>query len=96
MSVTFKKKCKILRDLYLLQEDELWAQNNPDIMQYVKAYNLGIPLAFCIHENIVEASSEAENLIDEAFEAFLELIEVTEVQISQLETLGDLPGFRHP
>ncbi len=96
MSVTFKKKCKLLRDLYLLQEDELWAQHNPDIMQFVRAYNLGIPLAFCIHENIVEASAEAENLIDETFDAFIELVGVSKKQVTQLETLSDLPGFRHP
>jgi hypothetical protein len=47
MTMTFKKKCSLLRDLYLLQEDELWAQNNPVIMQYVRAYNLGIHLALC-------------------------------------------------
>lgn len=94
--MTFNKKCKLLRDLYLLQEDEPWAQDNPDIIQYVRAYNLGIPLAFCIHENIVEASPEAENLIDEAFEAFVELVEISETQLSQIETLGELPGFRHP
>lgn len=95
MRVTFKKKCKLLRDLYLLQEDELWAQSNPDVMQYVRGYNLGIPLAFCIHENIVDASSEAENLIDEAFQAFVELTGNSEKQLIQIEALNELPGFRH-
>lgn len=64
-------------------------------MQFIRAFNLGIQLAFCIHEKIVEASSEAENLIDEAFDAFIKLVEISETQLSQIDALSELYGFRH-
>lgn len=96
MSLTFKKKCLFLRDLSMLSEDELWAQNNPDVMEMVRAYNLGIPLAFCIHFGIVEATAEAEDLIDEAFEAFVEVSGKTLKELSEIDSIGEIPGFRHP
>lgn len=96
MGLTFKKKCLFLRDLSMLSEDELWAQSNPDLMTMIKAYNLGIPLAFCIHAGIVEATPEAENLIEEAFEAFVEVSGKTVKELSSIESISEIPGFRHP
>jgi len=96
MSLTFRKKCLFLRDLLMLGEDELWAQSNPDLMTMIKAYNLGIPLAFCIHAGIVEATPEAENLIEEAFEAFMEVSGKTVKELSSIESISEIPGFRHP
>lgn len=96
MSLTFKKKCSFLKDLLMLSEDDMWAQNNPDLMGMVKSNNLGIPLAFCIHEGIVEATTEAEDLIEEAFEAFVEVSGNTIKELSSIESISEIPGFRHP
>jgi hypothetical protein len=65
MATKFKKRCKILAELWLNFRDD---ENFEDFITY---NDLGLPLAYAIANGYVERTEKAQTFIDEAFELLL-------------------------
>jgi hypothetical protein len=61
---TFTKKCEILSDLWFdYRQDE-------QFQDFIEYNDLGLPLAYAIHGEIVQATELAKQYINETFELF--------------------------
>jgi len=81
MTTEFSKRCEILSDLWMKygQEEEL-----SDYMEY---NDLGLALAFSIHEDIVKSTNVAEAYINESFELLLESMSIEDKGFDTLEEI---------
>jgi hypothetical protein len=57
----FSKKCEILNDLFLYHSDEEEWEGFDELC------NIGLPLAYLIHEGIVKTTPRANLIIDETW-----------------------------
>jgi hypothetical protein len=65
VETTFESKCQILHQVWTEKRDEaLFAD-------FIKYGDLGIPLAYAIHERIIEATPEAKEFIDDVFDVLV-------------------------
>lgn len=70
---------------------QLWIEfrNDEDFSKFMEYNDLGCPLAYMIAEGIVkEPTPLGQEMVEETFKMFSELIVVTEEQIDQLETIN--------
>jgi hypothetical protein len=67
---TFTKKCEILSDIWFGYRDE---QEFQDFIEY---NDLGLPLAYAIHGEIVQATELAKQYIQETFDLLSEALGV--------------------
>lgn len=68
----FETRCSILAQVWLdFRDDETFT----DFFQYA---DLGLPLSYLLDNNIVKATPEAKNFVDETFELYLGLLGITE------------------
>lgn len=72
LATEFTNKCLILADLWLNYRDE------EEYADYIKYNDLGLPLAYCITNDIIEANDMAERFIDEAWTILLAGLEIEE------------------
>lgn len=61
MATTFENKCSILADLWLNYKD------NEELQDFVEYNDLGLPLAYCIHTNLVTATDDGISYVEETF-----------------------------
>jgi hypothetical protein len=66
----FEDKCKILADLWLNY------RKDPDIEDFVEYNDLGLPLAFLIHAELVEVLDDGIRYVEEAYDLFAESLQV--------------------
>lgn len=62
MATTFENKCAILSDLWLNYKD------NEELQDFVEYNDLGLPLAYLIHTNLVTPTDEGMPYVDETFD----------------------------
>jgi hypothetical protein len=86
VETSFEIKCDILAELWLSYRDE---ENFADFIQY---NDLGLPLAYCVANGIVEVSGMAEGFIEEAWRLLLEGFGLEDTGFDNLEDLLDLDG----
>lgn len=79
----FSTKCEILADLWMQYRND---ENFTDFIQY---NDLGLPIAYAIHAEIVEAKSPAIDFINETFDLLLSALDVED---TGFDTLDDLLG----
>lgn len=82
----FNVKCEILADLWLNHRDE------EDWEDYIEYNDLGLPLAYCISNGIVESNGIAENFVQEAWRLMLDALEAPDGEYYELEEIFDLAG----
>jgi hypothetical protein len=71
ISPTFTKKCEILADLWLnYRKDEVFG----DFIEY---NDIGLPVAYMIDSEIVQATEYAKQYVEETFELFCEALSVS-------------------
>jgi hypothetical protein len=61
MPTNFETKCAILSDLWLNYKD------NDELEDFVEYNDLGLPLAYLIHTNLVTVTDEGMPYVDETF-----------------------------
>lgn len=69
---------------------ELWLnyRNDEEFQDFIEYNDLGLPLAYAIHENIVKTSNIAQTFIEETFALLLAGLDLPESD--SYETLDDL------
>lgn len=79
----FSTKCEILADLWMTyRKDE-------QFIDFIEYNDLGLPIAYAIHAEIVEANSPAFDFINETFDLLLSALDVED---TGYESLDDLLG----
>jgi hypothetical protein len=81
---SFSKRCEILADLWLNYK------NDEQFQDFIEYNDLGLPLAYSIDNNIIEASPRAEEFIDEAFMILLAGLDAEDTGFESLDDLLDL------
>lgn len=61
MATTFDNKCAILSDLWLNYKD------NEELQDFVEYNDLGLPLAYLIHTELVTVNESGISYVDETF-----------------------------
>ena len=61
METTFENKCAILSDLWLNYKD------NEELQDFVEYNDLGLPLAYLIHTDLVSVNESGIPYVDETF-----------------------------
>jgi hypothetical protein len=65
---TFSNRCEILAELWLdYREDE-------QFKDFIEYNDLGLPLAYAIHSEIVQPTEIAKQYVDETFQLFVEAL----------------------
>jgi len=81
MSTDIRKRCEILSDLWMQYKDET------ELSDYMEYNDLGLSLAFAIHEDIVKTTTVAEAYINESFDLLLEAMSLED---RGFETLNEI------
>lgn len=84
MEIEFTTRCAILGQFwYEFRDDE---ELNP----FMRYNDVGLPLAWFISTGVVDPRPMAEDYINETFTMFLDAMEVTENEVSEVDSLDDL------
>ena len=84
MTTTFENKTAILADLWLNY------RNDTEFADFIEYNDLGLPLAYAIHEGIVDTTELANNFINETFDLLLAGMSIKDD--TGFETMEDLFG----
>ena len=85
MATTFENKCAILSDLWLNYKDEA------ELRDFVEYNDLGLPLAYLIHTELVAVKESGTSYIDETFNLLCEGVGVD--LDGEYESLNELMTF---
>ncbi len=85
MPTNFETKCAILSDLWLNYKDEA------ELRDFVEYNDLGLPLAYVIHTNLVTVNESGIPYIDETFNLLCEGVGVD--LDGEYESLNELMTF---
>jgi hypothetical protein len=85
MPTNFETKCEILSDLWLNYKDEA------ELRDFVEYNDLGLPLAYLIHTNLVTINESGIPYIDETFNLLCEGVGVD--LDGEYESLNELMTF---
>ena len=85
MPTNFETKCAILSDLWLNYKD------NDELEDFVEYNDLGLPLAYLIHTNLVTINESGIPYIDETFNLLCEGVGVD--LDGEYESLNELMTF---
>lgn len=77
----YDKRCEIVADLWIKYGDE---EELKDFMSY---NDLGLVLAFSIHEDIVKSTVMAEGYVNETFDLLLEAMETEDTGFETIEQI---------
>lgn len=77
-STDFSKRCDILAQLWMGYRDD------DDFKDFLEYNDLGFPLAYALSKEIAISTPEAEMLIDETWELFLQALGVEDTGYSSL------------
>jgi hypothetical protein len=64
-TTTFANKCNILGELWVSYK------NDPEFSDFIEYNDLGLPLAYAVSSEIIEASPKLEMFVNETFELLL-------------------------
>lgn len=78
---SFEDRCGILAELWMQYREQEGFEG------FIKYNDISLPLAYMLHEGIVEKTDTAEEFIEEAF---LLLIELLEIEDTGFDTLDDI------
>lgn len=80
---------------------QLWIEfrNDEDFSAFMEYNDLGCPMAYMVAEGLIkELTPVGETMVEETFNMFLELLEVTEAEIDEVlpdKNLGAILVFAH-
>ena len=76
---SFEDICSILGELWMNY------RNTPDFDDFVSYNDLGLPLAYSISTNIIEASQMSQSYIEETWLLFIESLRIQDIGFETLE-----------
>jgi hypothetical protein len=80
----YNKRCEIISDLWIKYGDE-------EVLSDFMSYNdLGLALAFAIHEDIVKTTTLAEAYVNETFDLLLEAMKLEDKGFEDLDQILSL------
>ena len=86
-STPFSNQCDILADLWIQYKHE------PDFEDFIEYNDLGLPLAYCIANGLVESTSEVERMVGETWNL---LVTGLGTEDTGFESLSDLLELAPP
>ena len=85
MPTNFETKCSILSDLWLNYKD------NEELIDFVEYNDLGLPLAYLIHTNLVIPTDDGMPYVDETFDLLVSSLGLDlDTEYESLNQLMDL------
>ena len=72
----FSKKCEILGNFWFLYKDSEEVANSPEWSDYFRWADVGLPMAYCIWQNLVTLKRGEDAFINEAWSVFCEMLGV--------------------
>jgi hypothetical protein len=78
---TFENKITILAELWMNYRDD------EDLQDFVEYNDLGLPLAYFLMNEIVEATDQSEIYIDETYNLFIASLGVEDIEWESLDEL---------
>ncbi len=96
----FKSKCEILSEFWSARHDgwsdlpygEDYEFDQESFAEIVEDYDIGLPLAYCIHEGIVKSTPDAEGFINEAWDILLLAMQTKDKNFKSLDELAQSAG----
>jgi hypothetical protein len=86
---TFPRQCAFLAELFTIQNSTVF-QGNEEFHSYITEYALALAVAFAIQDEIVEATSVSENLINLAFEDLAEMLGMDSDSLGSYDSLAEV------
>jgi len=86
---TFPRKCALLAELYAIQKFGVF-QDSEEFHSYITEYSLALAVALAIQDEIVEATSVSENLINLAFEDLAEMLGMDSYSLGKHDSLAEV------
>lgn len=83
-NTTFEDQCGILAELWMDY------RNEEDFKPFIDFNDVGLPLAYILHEGIVKKSKESIQFISETFDLLLGVMEIEDQGFNNLEDV-----FKH-
>lgn len=80
-STPYSNQCEILADLWIQYKHE------PDFEDFIEYNDLGLPLAYCIANGLVESTPEVERMVEETWNL---LVTGLGTEDTGFESLSDL------
>jgi hypothetical protein len=81
MTTNFSKKCEILSELWINYRDD---ENLQDFVSY---NDMGLPLAYFIHTDVVSETEQAKMYINETWDVLLAALEAEDKEYNSLTEL---------
>ena len=81
MTTDYAKKVDILKHLWLNYSD------NDMFEEFIDLNDLGLPMAYFISQGIVESTPMAEDLVNQSFQALLDMFEVDDRGFKSLQEI---------
>jgi hypothetical protein len=81
MATTFDNKASILAELWIDYK------NDPNFEDFIHYNDLGLPLAYCVANGIIETTDKATSFIEEAFALLLDGLDEEDTGFDNLSQL---------
>ena len=82
---TFETKCSILADVWT------YYRNDEEFADFIEYNDLGLPLAYCIANEIIVPTAKSKEFVSEAFDLLLAGLEIKDTGFESLNHLLALP-----
>ena len=81
MTTDYASKVDILNDLWINYSEE------EEFQDFIEMNDLGLPLAHCISNGIVESTPLAEQLVNQSFNSLIELFETEDTGFKSFQEI---------
>jgi len=81
MNTSIEKRCEILSELWIQYKDQ------PELSDFMEYNDLGLALAFAVHEEIVKITQIAEGYINESFDLLLEAMSIDDIGYNSINDI---------
>lgn len=78
-TTAFSDRCNILGELWMSYKDD------PIFHDFIDYNDIGLPLAFCVSQEIIPTNDTVINYINETWDLFIEGLEIQDIGYSNLD-----------
>lgn len=86
---TFARKCALLSELYCLQDFKGFKESE-EFQSYLTEYSLALAISLAVQDELVDANSNSENLIERAFDDLAELMGMNSEELGSHDSIRDV------
>jgi hypothetical protein len=84
---SFFVRCEILQDLFLNRG------KHPDLEDYFEYVDLGLPIAYLLHNDLIQVSEKTVTFVNEAFTLLLTSLEIDDEGFASLDEVFERAGY---